>query len=220
MATPSKEHERIAELCPSLLDNLKTSGTIVLGLKMIAPSTMCDAIGMLQSNLNKCMENAKRICGIILSENRLNRSAFLFMREEAQGLHKKENITKNTSLRTKAPRLCAKVGYSECMRNLRKVCTKDKKNRIVADSTACQCFGFTGTEHHFLKVWASLREFGTHAPLKTYGILRYDSINKGYKWDELIDFAEEYYSNYHAGLCKKDMALKRSKNEWFLKTSV
>jgi hypothetical protein len=104
-----------------------------------------------------------------------------------------------------------------------KVTAKDKKNRIVTRGAACKCFGFTGSEHHFLEVWASLRAYGTNAPLKTYGILRFDAINKGYKWDELMDFAKEYYDNYHVGMVRKILhgkgfSIKRIKGEPYLKS--
>ena len=233
MSTPNQAHVKIAEICYPLLETIKTAIEKNVSLKndvkdvvshRIEPKSLNECQRMLDSLLNQVFEYAGRITDIIMSENQTNREAFLFSQDEMNGKFKLDKIDQNTSLRNKVPKraMVAKIGYDECIKRLKQVSTKDRKNRIVARSAACKCFGFTGSEYHFLEVWASLREWGTRAPLKTYGILRCDTINKGYKWDELMDFAKEYYFNYHIGLCKKilggkGLSIQDKNREHFLK---
>ncbi len=236
MSTPNKNHVSISEICPHLLEDLKDGSEKVVGLMndvkdLIAyrmePSTMQENVRTIQTIINRSIEQVRRICDYLLAENRTNQEAYLFSEEEMKGLHKPENISPNTAPRNHARpgSLVARVGRDECMKMLKLVCARDRKNRIVTTGAACKCFGFTGSEHHFLEVWSTLREFGTNSPLKTYGILRYDKMNKGYKWDELMDFAREYYGNYHESMCRhifvgKGAYVKRLKGEPFLKIEV
>lgn len=234
MSTPNGQHVKIAEICPLLLETIKAAIEKNVSIRndvndvvnrRIEPESMSENQKMQDTLLNRAMEYARRISDIITAENQTCKEAFFFTQEEMAGNHKPDNITKNTALRHKAKpgSLVAKVGYDECIKRLKKVTAKDKKNRIVTRGAACKCFGFTGSEHHFLEVWASLRAYGTNAPLKTYGILRFDAINKGYKWDELMDFAKEYYDNYHVGMVRKILhgkgfSIKRIKGEPYLKS--
>lgn len=233
MSTPNQSHVKIAEICPQLLETIKTAIEKNVSIKndvkdvvshRIEPKALNESQRMLDTLLNRVLEYSRRISDIICAENQTNREAFLFTMDEMSGKHNLDDVSVNTSLRHKIRpgSLVAKVGYDECTKRIKQVCTKDRKNRIVTTGAACKCFGFTGSEHHFLEVWSSLREWGTRAPLKTYGILRFDTINKGYKWDELMDFAKEYYLNYHIGLCKKILGgkglfIKRINGEPFLK---
>ena len=230
MGTPDNTHVKIAETCPHLLLVLKDASAKVASLVGYMDS-MCSYqrynqyLEGIQKTINKAIEHSRRICELILSENTTNKEAYKFEEEGLKGLHKIENISCDTSPRVfaRSGSLIAKIGYKECLEKLKGVRVKDRKNRIVYTGAACQCFGFTGTGHNFLSVWSRLREFGTNKPLKTYGILRFDVMNKGYKWDELFDFAKEYYLNYHALLCKhlfggKGLYVKRIGGEWHLKS--
>ena len=101
---------------------------------------------------------------------------------------KKEDMTIDTSLHNRAPRLCAKVGKKEALENLKRL-PHNQKNKIQ-DYRLCQCFGFRGGEKHFVDFF---KDFGE----KTRGILAMTAPFYGYDWRDCWEFVNAYYDNYY-----------------------
>ena len=118
-----------------------------------------------------------------------------------------DSITVDTDLLNEAPKLCAKFGRKRANEMLLRA-FPNKCDRIDG-YRFCKCFGFTGSECHFVdffRDWAK----------EMHGVLVYGTPFKGYVWTDCKNFLDIYYDKYYVKQAKGLYVARSSRNIKFL----
>lgn len=174
----------------ALVINLEKESQAIIDLKRNGPTDVEISHEVSKKLGNECLAIVRKLEDIVSKSSKTVQDEFKLGIDRDHYLNgfKKDEYTVNTALGNHAQKLCAKVGYDECLHNLMKV-SQNKQKRIT-DYKFCQCFGFRGSEKHFVDFW---RDWGP----KTHGILVHGTPFKGYTWQECSEFVDAYYKNYY-----------------------
>lgn len=215
MSTPSKNLQKFAESMPMLLDNLKSISEQLIAVKndfddlikwRTDPDAVRNGLKRSQESTNRAIERARKMTDLINSECASVREAFLFGEEEMKGFHKPENITIDTAMKHKAPKLTARIGFEEAKKRLYKIRPANEKMGLITARQLNGCFGFRPSESHFVEFWMEALPYGKDdMPIKTNGMLTMTAGNRGFFFFQCEEFLKTYYKNYHVGLIKGEI---------------
>ena len=224
MPTPSKNLQKYAELVPLvgkevnliLLSSLKVRS----GLEKMHEMSLKEQLDFLQGQLDSIVQSANRLAELNVRQDTLIKKesstvgqALLFAQDELNGLHTEKELNVNTSLYNHAPRLCAKVGYEEALKRLQRLSPTGDHRDKVSDRAFCYCFGFEGSECHFVEFWRDAKPKGGGKELKTNGHLQYSVPFTGYYWYQCEKFLRAYYETYYVAQLKGKVKAISTRNE-------
>lgn len=225
MATPSKNLQKFAEQMPVLLDYLKATVEGAVSIKNDLEDlhrynkTIDDveqSVQGVQTSANRALDLARKMTDLINKDSASVREAYLLGLEKQKGSINGANITINTALHHEAPPLTAKIGYEEAKARLARLPLSDVKNKLISIRALNKCFGFTGTEAHFVEFWREATMEIDGKPVRTAcelpEVVMADG-KRGFKFDNCMDFLKSYYTNYHVELlCGRIRALSTRKS--------
>lgn len=210
MSTPNKHTVKAAELMPSLESLFKALIKSNLGIEidfdtMVRTHSFPDEVKKGFTNhrelLNKAYNIFKDIDFELRQIDNSTRQAFLWGEEEMMGRHKVENMTINTSLYNKAPRLTPRVGYDEAMKRLNTLRPRKGDNDKITIRQLAGCLGQVGSESHIIEFWTmAVPEDKEREPIKTYKILNVITPDGMVYFAHAKEFIKRLYENYYLGL--------------------
>lgn len=213
MPTPSKNLLKYAGTIPKvqkeLKEILKTSTAAKVDVDNLYTRSFQEQQEILHNVLDSIISSTNKIVELtirqehwIKTESAAIQQELLYSQDELDGLHKIDSLNINSCLYMHSPRLCARVGYDIAVDRLKKLSpTGDYRNK-VGDRAFCYCFGFEGTECHFVEFWRDAKPQDGGKALKTNGHLEYSLPFTGYYWYQCEKFLRAYYENYYVDQIK------------------
>ena len=159
MSTPSKNLVKYAEIMPSMREMIKSSISSAVEIEKNfddvikyreAPEKVFQGHRRLLKILNRLLEVERKMEDLITSESAVVRQAFLFGEEEMKGSHRPDQLTIDTGLAHKAPKLTPRVGYAEAMKRLNLLRPRKGDDSKITIRQLAGCLGQVGSESHIV----------------------------------------------------------------------
>ena len=210
MSTPNKHTVKAAELMPVLEDFFKSLIESNLGLEndfdsMVRlhsfPDEVKKGFARHREIINRAYNKFKEIDFELRQVDNTTRQAMLWGEDEMRGEHKVENMTIDTSLYNKAPKLTPRVGYSEAQKRLNLLRPKKGNADKISIRQLAGCLGQVGSESHIIEFWTMAEpEDKSRGWIKTKGILNLLTPDGMVYFTHAKEFLRRLYENYYVGL--------------------